>query len=96
MILDPLEPLAVAAIEIPDFSNDDWEKQIKAMWEINCTASKALAGEVPVNDLLELVESQGVDPVAYAEAAIARLEGAIVADVLGDLDPGEVLAYVGH
>lgn len=96
MITSILEPLAVSAIYLPDFSNDDWERQLEAMWLVNCMASKVLAGEIPVDDLLAAVESVGVDPDVYDAVASDRLNRAIDEDFFSDLDPGEVLAYVQH
>jgi hypothetical protein len=95
MILSILEPLAVSAIYVPDATDRDLDRQLEAMWLVNCMASKVLAGECPVDDLLAAVESVGIDPDVYDAVASDRLNAAIDGDYFRYLDPGEVAAY-GH
>jgi hypothetical protein len=63
------------------------------MIERNLIIDQVFAGERPLSDLLDLVESQGVDVEQYCDHATERIERFIAGDMLRFCDPNELSAF---
>lgn len=93
---DPIEPLGVGAILVPDMSSGDWDRAIEDMWIINCLVSQSLSGEIPMDEVLDAIATFGADVDTYISNACDRIDQAIAQDLARDLDPSELLAYARY
>lgn len=75
--MDYLTPLLTNFRDDPDFNQSDFDAEFEAMLVRNRAIELMLTGEISVDDLLDVLESQEVDPLEYATAASASIETTI-------------------
>lgn len=92
--MDPLSPLILPAVYCPDFSEGDWGNEIDRHWERQVLTDKLLAGEIPLEILLDCLGSQGVNVDQYCAQTTERIDRAIRSDIASRCDPNEIAAYV--
>ena len=93
-MLDPLSPLILPATYHPDFSEGDWDDEIDRHWERQVLVDQLLAGEIPLEILLDCLGTQGVNVDQYCIQTTERIDRAIRADIALQMDPNEIGAYV--
>jgi hypothetical protein len=72
-----LAPLATNYRDDPDFNASDRAQEVALLDVRQRAIDEVLRGKMSPADLLELLESQEIDPVEYMDASTEALEAAI-------------------
>ena len=72
-----LLPLLTVDEDNPDFDRTDTTNEIQQLHERNSAIQAVVDGKLPPDELLDLLEFQGLDPVYYVSVAIDNLDRAI-------------------
>ncbi|WOB42975.1 hypothetical protein HNI00_07265 [Thermoleptolyngbya oregonensis NK1-22] len=81
-----LAPFLTMSIEHLDFNDQDAQDEIIRMMERNCAIAALLDGSMHPDDLLDLLEAQGLDPVQYVNEVDSNVDW-----IIRNLCPGRVL-----
>lgn len=90
-MFNPLDPLLTWRTESPDFNAADNQREIEFLFARQQAIDGMLAGTVPPDVVLDLLEFQGLNPIEYADRAIANMDRAIAQNM--EPDPDEVALY---
>lgn len=66
-------PLQTFLVENPDFNASDLQSEIEKLFERQQAIAKLCSGEMLADDLLTLLEGQGLDPVEFVEASVDNI-----------------------
>jgi hypothetical protein len=72
-----LAPLSTNFRENPDFNESDRSREFELLAVRQGAIEEVLRGELSPGDLLDLLESQEIDPLDYMEAATEAIESVI-------------------
>jgi hypothetical protein len=72
-----IDPLSTNFRDNPDFNDSDRDFEVGLLKVRQRAIDEVLRGELPPGDLLDLLESQQIDPVEYMDAATAAIESVI-------------------
>lgn len=71
---EPLDPLSTIFIDDPDYNQSDEDGEIQRLFQRQEAISSMLDGKISVDDALDLLQSQGINPDDYAAAAIDNMD----------------------
>lgn len=66
-------PLQTFLPENPDFSASDLQSEIEKLFRRQQAIAKLCSGELLADDLLDLLEVQGIDPCEFVDMAVENV-----------------------
>jgi hypothetical protein len=95
MMLDTiLWPLSTIERWKPDYGASDIQAEIKALFERQRMVDALMAGEIPLDELLDCLNDQGISPDQYCTEAVANIEEILSGEIATDFDPDEISIYL--
>lgn len=94
MINTILLPLSTIERWEPDYNQSDIDTEIAHLFERQRMVDQLMAGEIPLDELLDCLNDQGVSPDQYCEEATANIEAILNGQIAIDIDPDEVAIYL--
>lgn len=69
-----IEPLSTYLIENPDFTEQDEQDEVKRLFARQQLIDAVARGEASAEDLLDMIESHGIEPAAYVDSVVHNVE----------------------
>lgn len=73
-MIDALDPLLTFYREHPDFNASDAQQETRQLVQRQDAIERMLRGEEAPEFVLDLLEHQGVDPLAYVDVAVDNID----------------------
>lgn len=90
-MIDPLDPLLTFYQEHPDHNQGDSLAETKRLFERQQAIDKLLHGTITPDELLDLIDSHGMDAAHYADCAVSNLNKVVDQQLI--IDPYEAAFY---
>lgn len=90
--MDILAPLSTFLMEDPDHDQGDTMAEIAALWERQTLVDALMAGEIPLDSLLDCLSTQGHSPDEYIEAACSNIDAVLEGRAFVE-NPDEIQIY---
>lgn len=84
--MDSHAPFLTLSIECPDFDDQDTRSELARMMERNRAIAALADGSMHPDELLDLLEFQGLDPVQYVDEVESNVDW-----MIENVCPGKVL-----
>ena len=90
-MIHPLDPLLTWLDVSPDFDDRDFQAECARLFQRQKAVDDLLSGHIKADELLDLLDLQGLDAARYADLAIGNLERAIAQGL--EIDPDAAIFY---
>lgn len=90
-MIDPLDPLLTFLEDQPDYNEADFRQECERLFQRQKAIDDLLRGQIRAGDLLDLLDSHGLDAIRYEELAASNMERAIAQGL--EIDPDAAIFY---